>query len=145
MRLACTASDHYSRSVRRSCIHPRSQGTIFKLVPIYKTYKHSNLQIEIKATPSGGIINSGRKSKKVTSHIDNSYKSFALPPKIPYEPTIKDKMCFKAVTFMKVLFINIDYLQMYVMHYVMLFLFIGISTVFFRRAAPMQPNSNSCV
>lgn len=24
-----------------------------------------------------------------------------MPPKLPYEPTLKDKMCFKAVTFMK--------------------------------------------
>lgn len=72
-----------------------------------------DLKIEIKAMPSGGLINSagGRKAaatttaaattKKLSPQIDNSYKSFALPPKIPYEATVKDKMCFKAVTFMK--------------------------------------------
>lgn len=69
----------------------------------YITYSHHirpfDNQIEIKATPSGGVVNGSRKTKK-PSAADHTLKG--APPKIPYEPTIKDKMCFKAITFMKV-------------------------------------------
>lgn len=57
-------------------------------------------QIEIKATPSGGVVFGGRKIKR-TSQIEHCYKGMPLPPKVPYELTTRDKMCFKAITFMK--------------------------------------------
>lgn len=59
-------------------------------------------QIQIKAVPSlnGGC---GNRNMKRLSSTDSYYlKGIRPPPRIPFEPTKKDKMCFKAITFMKV-------------------------------------------
>lgn len=60
------------------------------------------MQIQIKAMPANGV-NGNRKGKRL-SQVDNLNvcKGDMIPPRIPYEPTNKDKMCFKAITFMKV-------------------------------------------
>lgn len=47
--------------------------------------------------PAVNGLNGNRKGKRL-SQIDMKLN----PPRIPYEPTNKDKMCFKAITFMKV-------------------------------------------
>lgn len=52
--------------------------------------------------PSVNGLNGNRKGKR-SSQVDlNAYKGVAMPPRVPFEPTNKDKMCFKAITFMKV-------------------------------------------
>lgn len=59
-------------------------------------------QIQIKAMPTVNGVNGNRKGKRLSQVDLNTYKGVSMPPRIPYEPTIKDKMCFKAITFMKV-------------------------------------------
>lgn len=103
--MANSSDSYHTRSIRGYCLHSRFEGTHFiisSIVALHFTAKNICVhQIEIKATPSGGLINGARKIKKVTPLDHSTYKGITAPPKIPYEPTIKDKMCFKAVTFMK--------------------------------------------
>lgn len=62
----------------------------------------SVIQIQLKAIPSVNGLNGNRKGKRLSQIDLNAYKGVVMPPRIPYEPTNKDKMCFKAITFMKV-------------------------------------------
>lgn len=94
------------RSVWRCSLYTRPEGLLLYSVVTSEIFnlQHDRQfvhQIEIKATPSGGVVNGSRKTKKTTI-ADHSLKSATVPPKIAYEPTIKDKMCCKAITFMKV-------------------------------------------
>lgn len=58
-------------------------------------------------------VNGNRKGKRLSQIDFNAYKGVSMPPRIPYEPTTKDKMCFKAITFMKVEF-NFNSLIIYI-------------------------------
>lgn len=60
-----------------------------------------DLKIEIKAVPAGAIINGARKTRPTQPAEPCSLGGVPLPPKVSYESTIKEKMCFKAITFMK--------------------------------------------
>lgn len=66
--------------------------------------------------------------KKLSPQLDTTYRSFAMPPKIPYEATAKDKMCFKAVTFMKVFFLCINLSKNIVI--IKYPIHLGLSTIF---------------
>lgn len=60
-----------------------------------------NIKVEMYASPSdNGVGNGSRKSKRFSSmeHLQNNLVEV---PKVPYEPTVKDKVCYKAITFMK--------------------------------------------
>lgn len=60
------------------------------------------LKVEIKVSPSGGSVNGGKKGRSTPEEFSNTlYGGIPNPPRISYEPTIRDKMCFKAITFMK--------------------------------------------
>lgn len=61
-----------------------------------------NLKIQIKASPTVNGPNGNRKGKRLSQADLIAYKGMPMPPRIPYEPTIKDKISFKAITFMKV-------------------------------------------
>lgn len=61
-----------------------------------------HLKIQIKASPSVNGLNGNRKGKRLSQADAFVCKGMAMPPRIPYEATVKDKMCFKAITFMKV-------------------------------------------
>lgn len=56
--------------------------------------------MEIKAIPTGSSGNGNIKVRRA-SQSDTYYGGIAPPPRQNYEPTIKEKMCFKAITFMK--------------------------------------------
>lgn len=62
-----------------------------------------NLKIEIRATPAGVATVGGKPNtaSAATAKAHAFAQNQPLPPKLPYEPTIKDKMSFKAITFMK--------------------------------------------
>lgn len=55
-----------------------------------------DIKVEMKASPSDNTANGNRKSTRL-SVMDTGGQM----PKLPYEPTLKDKMCYKAITFMK--------------------------------------------
>lgn len=55
-----------------------------------------DVKVEMKACPSDNPVNGNRKSKRLS--VMDPVESI---PKLPYEPTIKDKVCYKAITFMK--------------------------------------------
>lgn len=55
-----------------------------------------DIKVEMNASPSDNSVNGNRKSKRL-SVLEHG----GSIPKVPYEPTIKDKMCYKAITFMK--------------------------------------------
>lgn len=55
-----------------------------------------DIKVEMNASPSETTTNGNRKSKRLSV-----VESTGSVPKIPYEPTVKDKMCYKAITFMK--------------------------------------------
>lgn len=55
-----------------------------------------DIKVEMNASPSDTTTNGNRKSKRL-SVIEGT----GPVPKIPYEATVKDKMCYKAITFMK--------------------------------------------
>ncbi|XP_055913946.1 E3 ubiquitin-protein ligase highwire isoform X3 [Eupeodes corollae] len=60
------------------------------------------LKVEIKAIPSGsGTTNGNIKMRRVSCTDTTSFGGMQPPPRLNYEPTIKEKMCFKAITFMK--------------------------------------------
>lgn len=61
-----------------------------------------NLKIQIKTSPTVTGPNGNRKGKRSSQADLSAYKGVPIPPRIPYEPTVRDKMCFKAITFMKV-------------------------------------------
>lgn len=52
--------------------------------------------------PTVNGLNGNRKGKRLSQIDMNAYKGVPMPSRIPYEPINKDKMCFKAITFMKV-------------------------------------------
>ncbi|GBP05741.1 hypothetical protein EVAR_73234_1 [Eumeta japonica] len=56
--------------------------------------------VEIKAIPTGSSGNGNIKIRRA-SQTETYYGGIAPPPRQNYEPTIKEKMCFKAITFMK--------------------------------------------
>lgn len=56
--------------------------------------------MEIKAIPTGSVGNGNVKVRRA-SQSDTYFGGVAPPPRQNYEPTIKEKMCFKAITFMK--------------------------------------------
>ncbi|XP_023291814.2 E3 ubiquitin-protein ligase highwire [Lucilia cuprina] len=58
------------------------------------------LKVEIKAIPTGSSGNGNIKVRRA-SQTETYYGGIAPPPRQNYEPTIKEKMCFKAITFMK--------------------------------------------
>ncbi|KAL9885814.1 MYC binding protein highwire isoform 2-T2 [Glossina fuscipes fuscipes] len=58
------------------------------------------LKVEIKAIPTGATGNGNIKLRRA-SQTDNYFGGIAPPPRLNYEPTVKEKMCFKAITFMK--------------------------------------------
>ncbi|TMW39585.1 hypothetical protein DOY81_015335, partial [Sarcophaga bullata] len=58
------------------------------------------LKVEIKAIPTGSSGNGNIKMRRA-SQTETYYGGVAPPPRQNYEPTIKEKMCFKAITFMK--------------------------------------------
>ncbi|XP_011290756.1 E3 ubiquitin-protein ligase highwire [Musca domestica] len=58
------------------------------------------LKVEIKAIPTGSMGNGNVKLRRA-SQSDTYFGGVAPPPRQNYEPTIKEKMCFKAITFMK--------------------------------------------
>lgn len=68
----------------------------------YYFYFYEMIQIQIKATPSVSGTNANRKSKRLSNYDNSTFKGMTMPPRVPFEPTNKDKMCFKAITFMKV-------------------------------------------
>lgn len=78
-------------------------------------------QIQIKAMPTVNGVNGNRKGKRLSQVDLNVYKGVAMPPRIPYEPTNKDKMCFKAITFMKVIFLikNIEILSIRILKFLL--------------------------
>ncbi|XP_067640218.1 E3 ubiquitin-protein ligase highwire isoform X3 [Eurosta solidaginis] len=59
------------------------------------------LKVEIKAIPTGASGNGNIKMRRGSCNDNTSYGGVPPPPRVNYEPTIKDKMCFKAITFMK--------------------------------------------
>ncbi|XP_037938854.1 E3 ubiquitin-protein ligase highwire [Teleopsis dalmanni] len=59
------------------------------------------LKVEIKAIPTGSIGNGNIKMRRASCTDNTSFGGLAPPPRFNYEPTIKEKMCFKAITFMK--------------------------------------------
>lgn len=48
-------------------------------------------------------LNGNRRGKRLSQIDVSADKGINIPPRIPYEPSNKDKMCFKAITFMKVI------------------------------------------
>lgn len=58
-----------------------------------------DIKVEMNASPSDNSGNGNRKSRRF-SMIDQGSNGSAIP-KVPYEATVKDKMCYKAITFMK--------------------------------------------
>ncbi|XP_054087808.1 E3 ubiquitin-protein ligase highwire isoform X1 [Zeugodacus cucurbitae] len=59
------------------------------------------LKVEIKAIPTGASGNGNIKMRRGSYTDNTSYGGVPPPPRLNYEPTIKEKMCFKAITFMK--------------------------------------------
>ncbi|XP_053950715.1 E3 ubiquitin-protein ligase highwire-like [Anastrepha ludens] len=59
------------------------------------------LKVEIKAIPTGASGNGNIKMRRGSYTDNTSYGGVSPPPRLNYEPTIKEKMCFKAITFMK--------------------------------------------
>lgn len=59
------------------------------------------MQVEIKAIPTGSAGNGNIKMRRASYSDHVSLGGVAAPPRTSYEPTFKDKMCFKAITFMK--------------------------------------------
>lgn len=53
--------------------------------------------------PAGAVVNNGRKMRRISCSDSTALGGVTPPPRINYEPTIKEKMCFKAITFMKVI------------------------------------------
>uniref|UniRef100_A0A1B0CBG1 RCR-type E3 ubiquitin transferase n=2 Tax=Lutzomyia longipalpis TaxID=7200 RepID=A0A1B0CBG1_LUTLO len=58
----------------------------------------ADLRVEITAIPVEATGHGSRKMRRMSFLTSND---LAPPPKIPYEPTMKDRMCYKAITFMK--------------------------------------------
>lgn len=59
-----------------------------------------DVKVEMKASPSDNSANGNRKSTRL-SVLDTTTAATSQIPKLPYEPTLKDKVCYKAITFMK--------------------------------------------
>lgn len=55
-----------------------------------------DIKVEMKANPCDNSVNGNRKSTRLSVVDPNG-----TVPKVPYEPTLKDKVCYKAISFMK--------------------------------------------
>lgn len=66
-----------------------------------------NMKVEVKAIPIDkkeiGDSDVGRKIRRISQPDMMTFGGLPPPPlHLPYEPTIRDKMCFHSITVMKV-------------------------------------------
>lgn len=95
-----------NRCELKAILEPVRYGWPTQLVVVTRDQYGDNvfvpdLKIEIKAVPAGAVINGARKARQTQPTEPCSLGGVPLPPKVSYESTVKDKMCFKAITFMK--------------------------------------------